>query len=82
MAISTIHPLTGWVSRISRVPSRCSSAISRIVEAATKNVSIQGIIVKSGRNDASLVRWASLKKKNDTATANTTRRMYPVGWSK
>ena len=52
----------GWVSRISRVPSRCSSASSRMVEAGTKIMSSQGNAVKRLWVEASVVVPNGVKK--------------------
>ena len=52
---STVHVLRGWVNSISSVPSRCSSATSRIVAAGTNTASIHGSRVKSGLIEASWV---------------------------
>ena len=77
------HPLMGCVSRISKVPSRCSSASRRIVAAGTRRASSQGIdglstaksTVNSGRSDASEVTNAERKKDHDSSARNTTMRM-------
>ena len=87
---STVQPRIGCVRSSSSVPSRFSSASSRMVAAGTKIASSQGSdgfwiwnsTVNSGRNEASPDRIACPKNTSDSAATNGTMRMYAAGWSK
>ena len=83
LASRITQPRMGCVRRISSVPSRCSSARSRIVAAGTRSARSQGIdglstaksTVNRGRSDASEVRNADRKKDHDNNARKTTMRM-------
>ena len=87
---STVQPRIGCVRSNSSVPSRFSSASSRIVAAGTKIASSQGSdgfwiwnsTVNSGRSEASPDSIACPKNTSDSAATNGTMRMYAAGWSK
>ena len=83
LVIRTTQPRIGWVSRVSKVPSLCSSDKSRIVAAGIKRVISQGnegrsianSTVNKGLKDASPINKAVLKNAHDNIATNITMSM-------
>ena len=83
LAISTTQPLIGWVSKVSSVPSLCSSESNLIVAAGINSASSQGkeglSIAKStvnrGLSEASPINSADWKYDHDNIATNTTINM-------
>ena len=72
---------TGRVSRISRVPERCSSLHWRIVSAAAMKIISTGIQRKSGRTSAMprAKKVSTQKNENRVATRNAAMKMIAIG---
>ena len=79
-AKSTIQPLIGWVSRVSKVPSRCSSDSNLIVAAGINRANSHGkdglsmakSTVNKGLREASPIKRADWKNDQDNIATNTT----------
>ena len=76
----TTQPRIGWVNKVSKVPSLCSSESNLIVAAGIKRVishgsdgrSIANSTVNKGRSEASPINRAVLKKAHDSMATNIT----------